>query len=296
LDRQPGGEDRQPVSPNAELLRLLEAHWDQTAAHLGPDARKGMLEMLSEDRATETLDLVAARLPYPLSGRRLLEIGSGVGTLQLVARSGAIRAFGIDPSSAGARAGRCQLLERGLANTIVCAVGEELPFPNASFDVVCSSQVLEHTHDPARVLAETLRVLRPGGWFVHVFPNYGSFWEGHYGVVWFPHLPKAIGRLYLGLLGRDLTMLEELQLLSQQQVAWLMRQHAEVVIAEWGFGLWEQRVRTLNFSEWAYLGRLKQLVRWLHHLRLVSVLIRLGRHLHFETPIVLVGCKQSVAE
>jgi SAM-dependent methyltransferase len=43
--------------------------------------------------------------------------------------------------------------------------GGAMPFEDSSFDVVFSKQVLEHVHDPRRVLAEVRRVLRPGGRF-----------------------------------------------------------------------------------------------------------------------------------
>lgn len=45
----------------------------------------------------------------------------------------------------------------------VVGVAESLPFADASFDVVVSTQMLEHTTDPAAVVAEAHRVLRPGG-------------------------------------------------------------------------------------------------------------------------------------
>lgn len=41
--------------------------------------------------------------------------------------------------------------------------GERLPFPDASFDVVMSVQVLEHTPHPEALIAEMARVLRPDG-------------------------------------------------------------------------------------------------------------------------------------
>jgi SAM-dependent methyltransferase len=44
---------------------------------------------------------------------------------------------------------------------------QNLPFPNASFDVVLSDQVLEHIADPFRCAAEARRVLRPGGLQIH---------------------------------------------------------------------------------------------------------------------------------
>ncbi len=42
----------------------------------------------------------------------------------------------------------------------------QLPYPEASFDMVCISNSLHHMADPARVLGEMLRVLMPGGTFL----------------------------------------------------------------------------------------------------------------------------------
>lgn len=44
--------------------------------------------------------------------------------------------------------------------------GRLLPFPDESFDVVYSSQVLEHVREPSIQFSEIARVLRPGGTFV----------------------------------------------------------------------------------------------------------------------------------
>lgn len=50
-------------------------------------------------------------------------------------------------------------------------VGESIPYPGASFDVVLADNVLEHLPDPAAVFAEVARVLRPGGVFLGKTPN-----------------------------------------------------------------------------------------------------------------------------
>lgn len=52
----------------------------------------------------------------------------------------------------------------------------ELPFDDASFDVVFSTEVIEHVLDTQRWLAELLRVLKPGGRLELSTPNYGDCW------------------------------------------------------------------------------------------------------------------------
>jgi SAM-dependent methyltransferase len=45
----------------------------------------------------------------------------------------------------------------------VLAIGDRLPFRDATFDTVLCTEVLEHVPDAAAVVAELTRVLRPGG-------------------------------------------------------------------------------------------------------------------------------------
>jgi SAM-dependent methyltransferase len=51
----------------------------------------------------------------------------------------------------------------GARRADVIASLDDLPLPDASFDAVLCTQVLEHVGDPAAVLAELRRILRPGG-------------------------------------------------------------------------------------------------------------------------------------
>jgi SAM-dependent methyltransferase len=69
-------------------------------------------------------------------------------------------------------------------NIDVVAPAEDLPFEDGSFDLLLSTQVLEHVDDPARVVAEAGRVLRPGGialvsthGVVNYHPNPNDYWR-----------------------------------------------------------------------------------------------------------------------
>jgi SAM-dependent methyltransferase len=97
------------------------------------------------------------------AGRDVLEVGCGPG-LDLVrfARAGA-RVTGVDisPTAVDLARGCCQAA--GVAATLLEADGARLPFADASFDLVYCHGVLSFVRDPARVVAEAQRVLRPGG-------------------------------------------------------------------------------------------------------------------------------------
>jgi SAM-dependent methyltransferase len=58
--------------------------------------------------------------------------------------------------------------------------------PDGSFDRITMWQVLEHAEDPAQVLAQVERILRPGGQVVVEVPNYTSVWALIFGRFWFP--------------------------------------------------------------------------------------------------------------
>jgi len=90
---------------------------------------------------------------------RVLEIGCGEGAL--LARLPGKQKFGLDPSIKG-------LLRAQSRSTAECAVarGEELPFPEASFDLVVTVGVMEHFEDAEAATREVCRVLTEGGHYI----------------------------------------------------------------------------------------------------------------------------------
>jgi malonyl-CoA O-methyltransferase len=91
----------------------------------------------------------------PVAGRRVLDLACGSGRYtQLLAAAGA-EVVALDFSPA--------MLRRAPPGGRVCASMMRQPFAAAAFDVVISGLAIGHTADLAGWMAETARVLRPGG-------------------------------------------------------------------------------------------------------------------------------------
>lgn len=102
---------------------------------------------------------------------RWLDVGTGVGTLpEALARAGA-SAVGLDLSDR-----RPEGVDR---TAFTLGRGERLPFRDGAFDGVVSSNVLEHVRDPWGLIAELLRVCRPGGVVYLSWTNWFSPFGGH---------------------------------------------------------------------------------------------------------------------
>jgi SAM-dependent methyltransferase len=144
-----------------------------------------------------------------LRGKKLLEIGSGYGTnLGTWMKKFDLDAYGTERDTEGFgssfRASRELFAANGLDPERILRVDDDtLPFPDASFDVVYSGNVLEHTEAPLTVMQEAVRVLRPGG-ILHIeVPNYMSYFEGHYMIPQPPNIWRWVLPAWLRLLGRD---------------------------------------------------------------------------------------------
>jgi len=101
--------------------------------------------------------------------------------------------------------------------------GGTFPVPDASYDFVVSFQVLEHVNSTEHIIDESIRILKAGGIMYHVAPNYHSFYEGHYKVIWLPFLNKTLGRYYLKMLRRYTPYYESLNIIKPGAVERVLR-------------------------------------------------------------------------
>jgi SAM-dependent methyltransferase len=100
------------------------------------------------------------------AGRRVLEIGVGLGTDHAqFARAGAVLT-GIDLTPRCVELTRTRFAQEGLASDLRVMDAEQLAFADDAFDAVYSFGVLHHVASAERAFAEVRRVLRPGGVFL----------------------------------------------------------------------------------------------------------------------------------
>jgi cyclopropane fatty-acyl-phospholipid synthase-like methyltransferase len=100
-------------------------------------------------------------------GSRVLEIGSGRGSLLQELRARELDAAGVETSAERI----AEALERFGSLPLELVGSVVVPYPDASFDLVVSFDVFEHIPDSDSHLAEVRRVLRPGGWYLLQTPN-----------------------------------------------------------------------------------------------------------------------------
>ncbi|GAA2745494.1 hypothetical protein GCM10009868_27180 [Terrabacter aerolatus] len=100
-------------------------------------------------------------------GQRVVDVGAGTGflTVELAQRCGPeSRVTAVDPWAAAMDRLADKVAHLGLPNVeLVVGSAEHLPMPDASVDLVVSNLGVNNLEDPAAVLRECARVLRPGG-------------------------------------------------------------------------------------------------------------------------------------
>jgi ubiquinone/menaquinone biosynthesis C-methylase UbiE len=136
------------ASHDAEVTSRFDASVARFKADVPPD-----------DYRLEAVSRAISGLECPL----VLDLGCGKGRFaRELTRRGA-KVIGLDLSS--------RMLSSAAGLPRVRATARALPFVDACFDAVIAIEILEHVGDPAGVIAEARRVLRPGGRLVVIDKN-----------------------------------------------------------------------------------------------------------------------------
>jgi SAM-dependent methyltransferase len=139
-----------------EVLRLRKENFD---VHAGPDTRDARQLVPGRSWAawSRALALLLPRL-------KVADLGCGEGYLTIEAARWASTVIAVDRSAAVLARARALARRRRVTN-VIWRKGqlEKLPIRDAAVDVAMLSQALHHAHDPARAVAEAVRITAPSG-------------------------------------------------------------------------------------------------------------------------------------
>jgi SAM-dependent methyltransferase len=144
------------------VAQNVEVWTKANAEHTGPRAREAW--------AKDEIDWGVFGIPErdvtvlgDVAGLDVVELGCGTAYLSAwLAKRGA-RPVGVDPTPAQLATAREMQEEFGLEFPLVEAVAEDVPLPDASFDLAVSEYGASIWADPTRWIAEAARLLRSGG-------------------------------------------------------------------------------------------------------------------------------------
>ncbi len=105
------------------------------------------------------------KFAHPLAGKKLLDVGAGVGRLWDYVPAD-VHGYAFDPSLIGSRLAR----DAHPHLTLTVSVGEYIPYPDAFFDAIIAADALEHTTSVEQTLREIYRTIKPGGVFAASLP------------------------------------------------------------------------------------------------------------------------------
>jgi SAM-dependent methyltransferase len=117
------------------------------------------------------LRLLEEQIPPRERPIRILDFGCGTGAfLEDLDRFGTVSAVDADESAVSF----CHA--RGRAEVLHAPPGAHLPYPDGTFDLVTTLDVIEHVEDDVAALSELRRVLRPGGLLLVAVPAFMFLW------------------------------------------------------------------------------------------------------------------------
>lgn len=239
-----------------------------------------------------------------IDGKRVLEIGAGCGVTHIVwTKHFGIEGTAVEPEGEGF--GESAAIARDLISAnnldplkIVGATGENLPFDDDHFDIVYSSNVLEHTAEPAKVLREAIRVVKPGGIVQIVCPNYFSYFDGHYAAF---HPPIFSNRFFCWWMktvyGKDPAFAATIR--TEVNPVWARRALIEIAestpleIIGLGQDVFRERMGDAAVGRWMALGKVGRLVKLVATLKLNHLAASIIIALQGWTPLIITVRKQS---
>jgi SAM-dependent methyltransferase len=160
-----GADLEAPKDVSSDSIERNRAEWSEWAAEFVPGAERNWATDRISWGVWDVPETDIRVLPE-LDGKDVVELGCGTAYVSAwLARHGA-RPVGVDPTPAQLATARRMQNEHGPEFPLVEAPAEEVPLPDASFDLAVSEYGASIWADPYRWIPEAARLLKPGGHLV----------------------------------------------------------------------------------------------------------------------------------
>lgn len=153
-----------------------------------------------ERKARTMLAVLDDFLPNPLAKCDVLNVGGSAGAIDNFLADHTSKVVGIDIDDGAIKHAQENFVKDNLEFQVADALN--LPFEDASFDIVICSHVYEHVPDPVQMFAEIYRVLRSGGICYFSAGNRLMWNEPHYNLPLLAILPRPLAHVYIRLAGK----------------------------------------------------------------------------------------------
>ena len=168
-----------PFVLNDPLLIEIRDYWNDHIHDLEvakePVGSPGFFNQLDEYRFDKLRYLPKLVNFNGYKGKKMLEIGCGVGTDLVRFAMGGVEVTGIDLAEVSINLAKDNFSQRGLEADLRQMNGEDLDFEGESFDVVYAHGVLQYTADADKMITEMVRVVRPEGEVIMMVYNRNSW-------------------------------------------------------------------------------------------------------------------------
>ncbi len=150
-----------------QLIKDIAAYWNENIHDLevasSPAGTETFFEELDQYRFEKLHYLPEAVSFFDYRGKNVLEVGCGLGLdLARLAKGGAL-VTGIDLSSEAIGLAQTNFSQQKLSGSFFVMNGEAMDFASNLYDMVYAHGVLQYTANAERMVAEIIRVLKPGG-------------------------------------------------------------------------------------------------------------------------------------
>ena len=194
---------------------------------------------------------------------KILDMSCGVGTFAFHGLRKGYDVYGIEPENWKLEYIKLKIKEQNLPKIweqrFIKGIGENLPFKDDTFDYIMTYQTLEHVQNLEKCIDEMIRVLKNGGKLKIHAPDYDSFYEPHYHLIFFPKMNKKLASIYLKILRRPTIGLNTLNWTTSKSILKILSKYENIEI--------------INLSE-LYRNRKIDFVKSKYHLpKLISNLL-----------------------